>query len=150
MRDLIAGQQVLLLATHQSDGSAHVAPVMYLFEDGRFLVATSSQSRKARNVAARPQVTVTIEDREATAWVSATGYALLLRGHESRQINHRVDQLWMTEEGCRVIGRLVAEAEDVTVAIIPQHWRSWDFHSGFLAELEAAGVQIDDAERWFH
>jgi general stress protein 26 len=73
MRDLIARQQVLMLATHQADGSAHVVPVMYLFEDGRFLVATSSQSRKARNVAVRSQVTVTIEDREATAWVSALG-----------------------------------------------------------------------------
>jgi PPOX class probable F420-dependent enzyme len=150
MRDLIAGQQVLMLATRQGDGSAHVVPVMYLFEDGRFMVATSSQSRKARNVAAGPRVTVTIEDREATAWVSATGYARLLSGRESRQINHRVDQLWMTEQGFKAIGGLVAEAEDVTVVITPQHWRSWDFHSGFLAELEAAGVDLDDAAPWFH
>jgi hypothetical protein len=55
----------------------------------------------------------------------------------------------MTEEGFRAIGPLVAEAEDSTVMITPQYWRSWDFRSGFLTELEAAGVPMDDAERWF-
>jgi len=149
MRALIARQQLLMLATCQPDGSAHVVPVVYLFEQARFLVATSSASRKARNVAARPRVTVTIEDREATAWVWATGTAELLRGPESREINHRLDQLWMTDEGLDAIGPLVAAAEDVTIAITPHRWRAWDFESGFLAEMRAAGVPLDDAARWF-
>lgn len=149
MRTLLERHQRLMLATCDADGSAHVVPVVYLFERGCFLVATSSTSRKARNVAARPRVTVTIEDPEATAWVSATGVAVVLRGPASLEINHRLDQLWLTDEGFDAIGAVVAAVEDVTIAVTPHRWRAWDFESGFLARVQAAGIPLDQAARWF-
>jgi PPOX class probable F420-dependent enzyme len=149
MLDLITGQQVVMLATRQPDGAAHVVPVIYLFEHGRFLMATSAASRKVRNIAADPRVTVTVEDRQATAWVSATGTAALLRGPDSRNVNRRLDELWMTDVGFDAIGSLVAAAEDVTVVVTPHTWLAWDFESGFLAALDAGGVRLDDAGRWF-
>src|SRR5512140_2178680 len=39
-----------VLATHNDDGSTHLTPVWYLFEDGRFFVETFPESRKVRNV----------------------------------------------------------------------------------------------------
>ena len=149
MRELLANQQILMLATHDLDGSTHVVPLLYLFLDGWFLAATSSTSRKARNIAARPEVTVTVEDRDATAWVSATGSAELLHGSVAREINHRLERLWITDEGFDAIGPLVAQAEDVTIAVTPQRWRAWDFRTGFLAPLADAGIPLDDAPRWF-
>ena len=66
MREFLERQPFAVLATHNPDGSIHVVPLSYLFEDGRFFFATSSSRRKARNLAARPEVTVTVEDCRCT------------------------------------------------------------------------------------
>jgi hypothetical protein len=97
MREFLGRHVYLTLATHNADGSQHVVPVVYLFEDGRFLVATSTATKKARNLAAGPQVTVTVDDRSTIEFVSAVGMAELLAGTECRAVNHRLYRLWMTD-----------------------------------------------------
>lgn len=83
VRESLGRRQYLVLATRNPDGYAHAVPVVHLFHDGCFLVATSSTSRKARNIAARPDVTVTVDDRTEQAWVSPVGTADLLHGQRS-------------------------------------------------------------------
>ncbi len=73
MREFLERQTFAMLATYHPDGSIHVVPLSYIFEDGRFFFATSSSSRKARNLVARPEATVTVDDRSTLEWVSATG-----------------------------------------------------------------------------
>jgi PPOX class probable F420-dependent enzyme len=151
-------QLYLTLATLNPDGSLHVVPLLYLFAEGRFYVATSSSTRKARNLAARPDVTVTIDDRTTIEWVSAVGTAELIRGQRSREINRRLYSLWMTPEGVAVVGHLLQEGmpseqgtyvEDVTIEITPTRWSAWDMTSQFLVPLRQAGVPLDDLGRWF-
>lgn len=149
MRRFLEGHMYLTLATRNPDGSLHVVPVAYLFEDGHFLVATSSATRKARNLAARPDVTVTVDDRTTIDWVSAVGTAELVTGPRSRALNRRLHRLWMTDEGLDVVGGFMHEVEDVTVVITPHRWLAWDWETGFVAELEAAGIPMDDPGRWF-
>jgi PPOX class probable F420-dependent enzyme len=149
MRKLLEEQQILTLATQNPDGSAHVVPVLYQFSDGRFVAATSSNSRKARNIAERPDVTVLVEDREATAWVSAVGVAELRHGPAAREINDRLERMWLTDRGLEAIGSLVAKAEDTTIVVTPSRWLAWDFTSDFLNPLADAGIPLDDAEGWF-
>jgi PPOX class probable F420-dependent enzyme len=139
----------LTLATRNPDGSQHVVPVVYLFTDGRFLVATSSATRKARNLAADPGVTVTVDDRSTIEWVSAVGTAEFLTGPESRSANHRLYRRWMTDEGLEVVGGLMHEVEDVTLVITPRHWVAWSFASDVVPEFSAAGIPMDDLHRWF-
>ena len=47
------GRFIASLGTESEDGSTHLTAVWYLFEDGCLYVATSSRSRKARNVLSR-------------------------------------------------------------------------------------------------
>src|SRR3989442_248801 len=61
---LVEGRRIASLGTLNDDGSAHLTAVWYLYEDGCFFVATSSRSRKARNLAARPRATLMVESRK--------------------------------------------------------------------------------------
>lgn len=148
-REFLEGHMYLTLASRNADGSLHVVPVVYRFEDGRFRVATSSATRKARNLAARPQVTVTVDDRTTLRWVSAVGTAELVTGPESHAMNRALYRLWMTDEGLDVVGGLLHEVEDVTLVITPRRWLAWDWDTAVVPELEAAGIPMDDPARWF-
>jgi Pyridoxamine 5'-phosphate oxidase len=115
----------------------------------RFLIATSSATRKARNLAVDPAVTVTVDDRHGLEWVSAVGTAELITGPESRRLNHRLYARWMTAEGLDVVGGWLHAWEDVTVVVTPHRWLSWSWVSDVVPELSAAGVAMDDPARWF-
>jgi hypothetical protein len=50
------------IGTTKPDGSPHVMVVWGMWQDGRFLFSTGSQSRKARNLAANPNCVVCTEN----------------------------------------------------------------------------------------
>lgn len=149
MRRFLDEQPFGTLATSQADGSIHLVPTWYLFEDDRLYVATWSGSRKARNLAARQQVTYTVDDRRTASWVSARGTAELLRGAESAAVNARLRRKYMTDRGLEALGPVLEEAEDATIALTPVRWSAWDYESTMLAALQDAGVPMDDADRWY-
>lgn len=149
MREFLERQSLAMLATYNPDGSIHVVPLSYMFEDGRFYLATSSSSRKARNLAARPEATLTVDDRSTLEWMSATGTAELIRGQRSREINARLYRRSWTEAGLAIVGPLLQQTEDVTIAITPRRWSAWDIQSTFFAALQEAGIPLDEAESWF-
>jgi PPOX class probable F420-dependent enzyme len=146
MQEFLERQPFAMLATYNPDGSIHVVPLSYIFEDGRFFFATSSSSRKARNLVARPEATVTVDDRGTLEWVSATGTAELIRGQRSREINARLYRRSWTEADLETVRPLLERTEDVTISITPRRWRAWDIHSTFFVALQEAGIKLDDAE----
>ena len=149
MREFLAGHQHLVLATTNPDGIVHAVPYLYTFDGASFLVATTSAGRTGRNIAARPAATVTVDDRPTIEWVSGTGPARLVSGPESRALNERIYRTWMTEEGVAVVGRALAEIEDVTIVVTPARWRAWDMAATFVPYLVDAGVAMDEPGRWF-
>jgi PPOX class probable F420-dependent enzyme len=148
-REVLGQQLYAVLASRSPDDSVHAVPVIYLYAEGRIFIATSSATRKARNIAARADVTVTVEDRENIRWVSAAGRAELVTGPRSRELNDRLYRRWMTDEGLDVIAPVLAADEDVTIAITPRRWLAWDIESGFYEPLRDAGIPLDRPERWF-
>jgi PPOX class probable F420-dependent enzyme len=149
MRDFLGRQTYATLATHNADGSMHVVPIVCRFDGQRFLMATASTTRKARNVAARPAVTVTVDDRAEIRWVSARGTAELIRGRTAHELNQSLYRLWMTDEGLAVVGAHMAGIEDVTIAVTPAAWQAWSLESDYLPVLAGAGIPLDDLGRFF-
>ena len=49
------------LGTINQDGTVHIAPVYFLYEDGEIIMATQEPSRKVRNIKRNNQVTVLID-----------------------------------------------------------------------------------------
>jgi general stress protein 26 len=102
--------QYTILGTENPDGSAHVVPVMYLFDEGRVYIETSAATRKARNVGARPRATILVQDPRADgqAWVSGCGPAEILHGEQAQQLGHRIRARYFTEVGEEQVGTVMA------------------------------------------
>ena len=65
---------VAVLATVDSRGRAHAAPVWYIYDDGVFVMSTGRGSQKHRNVEANPEVTLVVDQR------TLPYYAVMARG----------------------------------------------------------------------
>jgi len=62
--EILAGRFIASFGTQNEDGSIHLTAVWYLFDGGCLYVATSSRTRKARNVAARPRASLMVDIRK--------------------------------------------------------------------------------------
>jgi PPOX class probable F420-dependent enzyme len=136
LQELLRGRYVATLGTENADGSLHLTAVWYLFEDGALFVATSTKTRKFRNVAARPKASLMVDVRRpgADRGVSAAGVAETITGARSAEINRRVHARYLSAAAMAdpAVGGVFAAYDDVTIKIAPTSWFSWD-----MATLDA-------------
>jgi len=136
LREFLQGRYIASLATENDDGSIHLAAVWYLFDAGAFFVATTSSTRKARNVLARPRASLMVDTRttELQKGVAATCTVEVIRGEESRAINHRIHSRYLSAAALAdpQVGPAFGQMDDMTLRLVPQRWTSWD-----MAELDA-------------
>ncbi|MGH2736634.1 MAG: pyridoxamine 5'-phosphate oxidase family protein [Actinomycetota bacterium] len=146
---LLAVGRYTVLGTENPDGSVHMTPVMYLYDDGRLYIETSAATRKARNVLVRPRATILVQDdrAEGSAWVSGAGPAELLHGDDAHRLGRRIRGRYLTERGEEQMGSVMAIYDDVVLAVTPEIWMAWDT-TAFYATLESHGLSLDDAEEW--
>jgi nitroimidazol reductase NimA-like FMN-containing flavoprotein (pyridoxamine 5'-phosphate oxidase superfamily) len=72
VRQLLDGRHIASLATENEDGSIHIVAVWYWFDRTHVRVATSSRSRKARNLQSNPKVSLMIDARDPAASYGVT------------------------------------------------------------------------------
>ena len=127
---------IATIATQNEDRSIHMTAVWYLYENGRFFIATSSKSRKARNAAARSSASLMIDSRTPgkERGTTATGTIAILTGAASAEINHRIQSRYLSPAALAdpSIGGFFATFDDVTLQLTPDSWISWD-----MAALDA-------------
>jgi PPOX class probable F420-dependent enzyme len=135
LRSLLQERRIAAFSTLEPDGSPHLTAVWFALEGEDLLVASSSRTRKVRNVAARPRVALMVELRAAgmERGVTALGRAEVLRGAESRALNRRVHERYVRAEAFDdpAIGPVFEGLEDVTIRVRPERWIAWD-----MAELD--------------
>jgi PPOX class probable F420-dependent enzyme len=151
VRELLALRLIATLGTIDDDGSIHLTPLWYLYDAGRLYLPTGARSRKARNLQARPAVTVLVDQRhgERHRWASAEGTATLLGGPDAKAINERVRARYLAAAGESTYGQLIEAFDDVTIVVTPRRWRFWT--PGALDRLAAEhGLSDPDLARWFH
>src|SRR5262249_15793988 len=126
---------IATLSTENADGSAHVVAVWYLYDGGSLYVATSSKSKKARNVAARPKASIMIDERKPAKERGGTGAGRveLVTGEESRGLNKRIHERYMSAAAIADpgVGGVFSVFDDCTIKVTPSSWFSWD-----MAELD--------------
>ena len=136
LQEFLQGRHVAAIATENADGTIHMTAVWYLFEKGRLFIATSSRTKKAQNLAARPNASVMIDSRKpgTERGVNAAGRAELITGKESQEINRRIHSRYLSAAALEdpQIGPVFASFDDVTIQISPASWISWD-----MAALDA-------------
>lgn len=147
--DEVLGQRrSAALGTLNEDGSVHLTYVIFLHEDGRLYLETASVTRKARNVAARPQASLLIQGPASTGrslMVAAEGSARIIEGAEAHAINHRLRAKYIRPGALDAIDRAWGRFDDVAIEITPRRWRSWTgdlLHAETQKELDGS---YDDA-----
>ena len=99
VRQLLDGRRVASLATKNPDGTIHIVAVWYWFDGTDVFVATSSRSRKARNLQSNPKVSLMIDARDPAAsyGVTIAGIAQILTGDVSRKRNEEIHRKYLSE-----------------------------------------------------
>jgi len=137
----LQGRYIATLGTENADGTIYMTAVWYLFEDGSLFVATSSKTRKARNIAARAKASLMIDARRpgTERGVNAAGRAELISGSQSREINRRIHSRYMSAAAIADphVGPVFESFDDVTIRLAPVAWTTWDM--GVLDKQAFAG-----------
>ena len=130
VRQLLDDRHIATLATQNSDGSIHMVAVWYWFDGTHVCVATSSRSRKARNLQSNPKVSLMIDARDPAAsyGVTIAGIAKILTGDLSRQSNAEIHRKYLSEDALADarVGPVFAAWDDVTIQIAPASVIAWD------------------------
>ncbi|HEY5694158.1 MAG TPA: pyridoxamine 5'-phosphate oxidase family protein [Gaiellaceae bacterium] len=128
VRSFLGERRCAVLATHDPDGSIHLTPVWFLFEDDSFYFPSSSRSRKVENVVQSSSGSVVVDARTPgrERWVSASGRVEILHGGEAQAINARIRRRYLAPEALDgPIEAALAASDDVTLRLAPTAWRSW-------------------------
>jgi general stress protein 26 len=130
VQQLLDGRYVASIATQNADGSKHMVAVWYWFDGSRIYVATSSRSRKARNLQSNARVSLMIDARDPAAsfGVCIVGAAQILTGEPSREWNALVHRKYLSEAALMDprVGPVFASWDDVTIEIAPTSVIAWD------------------------
>jgi nitroimidazol reductase NimA-like FMN-containing flavoprotein (pyridoxamine 5'-phosphate oxidase superfamily) len=121
--EALAERRDAIVGTLNRDGSIHMTPVWFLYEDGCLYFETNSATRKARNVAERQALTVLVPGTDRD--VIATGHGRLISGEEGMEINRRLRAKYVTEEGQGPVGRFFEQIDDVAVELKPSSVTTW-------------------------
>lgn len=129
-QEILMGRFIASLGTESEDGSIHLTAVWYVFEDGCLYVATSSRSRKARNISSRPRATLMVDLRTPASerGLVAVCKAEVIRGENSKEINARIHSRYMSEAALSDprAGGTMAAMDDITLKLTPTGWYTWD------------------------
>ncbi len=143
LEEFLQGRYIAALGTENADGTIHLTAVWYLFEEGSLFVATSSKSRKARNVAARPKASLMVDTRKpgTERGVTAGAKAELISGNQSRELNCRIHSRYMSPAAISDphVGAVLASFDDVTIRLTPVSWTAWDMT---LLDAQAFGGRL--------
>jgi len=130
VRQLLEGRYIASFATQNPNGSLHIVAVWFWFDGTDIYVATSSRSRKARNLQADPKVSLMIDARDPAAsfGVTLTGTAQTLTGDSSRKCNTEIHRKYLSEAAIAdpKVGPVFAGWDDVTVRLAPESVIFWD------------------------
>jgi PPOX class probable F420-dependent enzyme len=130
VRQLLDDRHIATLATQNPDGSIHMVAVWYWFDGSHAYVATSSRSRKARNLQSNQRVSLMIDARDPAAsyGITIAGTASILTGDRSRQSNAEIHRKYLSEAALADarVGPVFAAWDDITIQIATASVIAWD------------------------
>src|SRR5271165_216390 len=130
VQQLLKGRSIASLATTNPNGTIHMVAVWYWFDGANIFVATSSRSRKARNLQSESKVSLMIDSRDPAAsfGVTIAGTAQTLAGGSSQAKNAEIHRKYLSQSALADprVGPVLASWDDVTIQITPASVISWD------------------------
>ncbi len=118
--EFLAGANVAVLATVGPGGSAHAAPIRYLYEDGVFTMSTGRGSQKHRNIERQPDVTLVV-DRRTLPYYAATAQGSAEIGPPLSEVERsRLAVRYLGEELAKAYLARTAGGDSVSIRLRPR------------------------------
>jgi general stress protein 26 len=129
VRQLLEGRCIAALGTENPDGSIHVVAVWYWFDGARAFVATSSRSRKVKNVLAKQKASLMIDTRTPPIFgANLAGTTRVLTGDAAKQPIAAIHRKYLSEAALADprVGPVFAAKDDAVIEITPVSVITWD------------------------
>jgi PPOX class probable F420-dependent enzyme len=130
VRELLAARLVGVLTTLEPDGSVHAVPMWLAATEDGIAFATSSRSRKLRNLERDPRATLVLHDSRAgmeICGVSLRGRVDIVRGADAAPLIQLVHRRYVTVAGLALPEtRTFLDSDDVALLLVPEAVVSWD------------------------
>jgi PPOX class probable F420-dependent enzyme len=121
--DLVERPVMGKIATIQKDGSAHVVPVWFRYERGKFMICTPEKSVKARNMRRDERVSLLIDD--AYEYVLVKGKAKINdQGDIEKETERQAVRYLGNEEGRKMLPEIL-KVKHVIVEVTPEEVSSF-------------------------
>ena len=125
---------IATLATRNEDDSTQLTAVWYRYDGTHVYVAVSSGSQKARNVRARPEVSIMVDSRKLhrEKGAATSGRAELIEGERALEPRRQIFLRYMRQPAFDdpSVQDVLATFANVVIRITPQRWTWWDMESG--------------------
>lgn len=133
VRRLLAGKDVVVLATLQPDGAPLATPMWFLLEEDALVMVSVDDTQKVRNIRRDERVCVVAEGGlrgEGIHGVSVRGRAEVVRdpAERHRLVDRLLDKYQPQLE--RIWGGRAMPPDRVLFRIVPSRVRSWGLHAG--------------------
>ncbi|MCH7652089.1 MAG: PPOX class F420-dependent oxidoreductase [Chloroflexi bacterium] len=126
IEDYLSKPHIADLATVRPDGSPHVAPVWFLYEDGVVKVLAETSSVKVKNLKSEPRVSVSIAtDQQPYEYVIVNGVAEVSGGDISDILRRISVHYQGPEEGERYAEKTLRELVLCLITIRPSKLIGW-------------------------
>ncbi|MCH7624691.1 MAG: PPOX class F420-dependent oxidoreductase [Chloroflexi bacterium] len=126
IEDYLSKPHIADLATVRPDGSPHVAPVWFLYEDGVVKVLAETSSVKVKNLKNEPRVSVSIAtDQQPYEYVIVNGVAEVSGGDISDILRRISVHYQGPEEGERYAEKTLRELVLCLITIRPSKLIGW-------------------------
>ncbi len=100
---LMEGTRTGKISTVREDGRPHVAPIWFVWNEGKIIFCTMDSSIKAKNIRRNPQVSICVDDESPP-------YAFVIIQGTAKFSDNQKDLLkWNTILGGRYMGEKLAE-----------------------------------------
>jgi len=118
---LMEGTRTGKLSTIQKDGSPHVAPIWFVWNEGKIIFCTGESSVKGKNMRRNPQISICVDDESPPyAFVIIQGTAKLNDNHKDLlKWNTIFARRYMGEELAEVYGKRNAVEGSLLVEVTP-------------------------------
>jgi PPOX class probable F420-dependent enzyme len=142
VRELLDARLVGVLATLRRDGTVDAVPMWYAAHEDAVILATSSRSRKVRNLEAEPRATLVLHDSRPGYEVCGAciaGTVEIVRPPQAGQFVDLVHERYVAVAAAgdtEVLAYL--ESDDVALRLTPSTAVTWDERGSAAAEIVRA------------
>jgi PPOX class probable F420-dependent enzyme len=122
--ELVSKPLLSKVATVNRDGSTHVTPTWFMYEDGKFIITTAQETVKVRNIRRDPRVTLLIDD--GYKYVMVKGRAGINSERDVEKESEKLATRYLGIEAARKMLPDILKVKHVVVEVIPEEVSSYN------------------------